>query len=35
MNERLVALAVEAAEKHWVPGATSAEELRHRVLGSE
>ena len=34
MNERLVALAEEAAEKRWVPGAMSAEELRHRVLGS-
>ncbi len=27
-NEQLVALAEEAAEKHWVPGAMSAEELR-------
>jgi ketopantoate reductase len=33
-NERLVALAEEAAEHHWVPGAMSAEELRRRVLGS-
>jgi ketopantoate reductase len=33
VNERLVALAEEAAEKHWVAGATSAEDLRHRVFG--
>jgi 2-dehydropantoate 2-reductase len=33
VNELLVALAEEAAEKHWAPGAISAEELRRRVLG--
>ena len=32
VNEHLVALAEEATEKHWAPGATSAEELRRRVL---
>lgn len=35
VNERLVALADLAAEERWVPGATSAEELRLRVLGPE
>lgn len=34
VNERLVALAEEAAEKHWVPGSMSAEDVRSRVLGS-
>jgi 2-dehydropantoate 2-reductase len=35
VNERLVTLAEEATEKHWAPGATSAAELRRRVLGEE
>jgi ketopantoate reductase len=34
VNVRLVALAKEAAEKRWVPGGMSAEELWHRVRGS-
>lgn len=34
VNEQLVALAEEAAEKHWVPGAMSAAELRHRLAAS-
>jgi 2-dehydropantoate 2-reductase len=34
VNERLVALADEAAEKGWTPGAMSAEELRRRVFGT-
>lgn len=33
VNDCLVALAEEAVEKHWMPGATSAQALRHRVFG--